>query len=83
MTHDKERARSIPLFDEVDRLIGDDVGRISLLRMFSFLIDEHRIEIMSLSRNDHPMIESSRFVSLPLAQMPFADQRRLITTMRA
>lgn len=78
MHHGEERPIRISSRDEVDGLVGDDVGNVTLLDMGTLRVDEDGIEVLSLSRQDVPVVEASRFVSLASAEVPLADLSRLV-----
>ena len=76
--HQKKRLVLRPLADEVDRELGDDVGRVaSGVGLFSCCRVEHRIEIGALSRKDFPAIEALRIAS----EVPLADHAGVVAAL--
>ena len=76
--HQKKRLVLRPLADEVDRELGDDVGRVaSGVGLVSCCRVEHRIEIGALSRKDFPAIEALRIAS----EVPLADHAGVVAAL--
>ena len=57
-----------------DGLVGDDVGEVALLLILSFGIDEARIVVVTLSREDVPVVKTRRGT----VQVPLSDDGGLI-----
>ena len=70
----QERFVLRPLFQKLDRLVRDDVAHVALDRLLRPHLDELRIVIPPLSRQDAPVIETRRIA----AQMPLPDHPRVI-----
>jgi len=73
-----ERLVLIAVFYPVDGLVGDDVGGIAFhLCAFAVHLDEGRVIIVALSRQDFPMVESLRIAY----EVPLANHRCLIAVL--
>lgn len=81
VTHDQEGLRLVAGFvQKVDSLVGDNVRSVPNLVMRPFGRDERWVEVLALPRNDLPMVEPTRLMSLALPQVPFADHCRRVST---
>ncbi len=74
VVHQAERLILLAVLDEVQCLVGDDVGHVTLDRRALAVGDEDRIEVPSLSDQYRPLIEASRVGY----QVPFANDAGLI-----
>ena len=83
VTHYKERFRQISFLDKVDSPICDDLRGVAWDSSRALGSDEDGIEIMSLTRDDFPVVESAWLRRSTFTQMPFPIDRCLISSMRA
>ena len=61
MDEKRERTRLVAIVVQPrDGLVGDDVGEVALLLILSFGIDEARIVVVALSREDVPVVKTRR-----------------------
>ena len=74
MDREEERFGGIALSQPIQRHVRGEVGHITGVLFAAVLGDEHRIEILPLSRQNPPV----GVVGDGSIQMPFADHRRLI-----
>jgi hypothetical protein len=80
VTHDEERLGLVSFLDEVDCLVGNNIRHVSSLDMRTFRVDERRVEILSLTWYDVPIVETLRFMRFPFSQMPLPVHRRLVSS---
>ena len=80
MAHQKERLAGVTCLQPVQRLISDDIGCISGGLYVLPLLYHQRVKIIALPRQHRPEIKACRLMRRALAQMPFADNRGLIST---
>ena len=80
MAHQKERLSGVTCLQPVQRLISDDIGCISGGLYVLPLLYHQRVKIIALPRQHRPEIKACRLMGRALAQMPFADNRSLIST---
>ena len=74
VAHEEERLVLGPVLEEVDRQIGDDVGHVALDPPAAGGLDEVRVVIDALARQDRPAVEAGRVA----AQVPLADHARMV-----
>ena len=74
VAHQEERLVLGPVLEEVDRQIGDDVGHVALDLPAARGLEEGRVVIDALARQDRPAVEAGRVA----AQVPLADHARMV-----
>src|SRR6266487_1748987 len=63
---EEERLLLRPILHKINGHVGNEVGRIAFQLLLSACVDENRIVIKALARQDVPVIEASRIA----AEMP-------------
>ena len=63
---------------EVEALLGDDVGGVALDRLLAVGAAHHRVDVGALVGEDPPVVEAAGARALGAAQVPLAVQRRLV-----
>ena len=78
VVHEKERPLSVPPLQPVQTQVGYQICGVSRILDLLTVADHLRIEVGPLPLQDVPVVETGRPVVGPLAQMPLADNRRLV-----
>lgn len=80
MNHGEEWPARVPSRNEINRLVRDDVGYVALLDVLAFGVDEDGVEVLTLPRQNRPLVETGRFVRRSFTEMPLPEHCRLIST---